>query len=287
MIIFNRICIVTIKRTVQTATEARFFVTQPNVVEIRDLRVEFTVKKSHGKTPNTCEVKITNLAPHTRAEVELPGIVVTLAAGHDGVARHLFTGDARIAYSELDGGDWVTTLHLADGGKAFGHARATASFRGGTPVITVLRAAAKAMHLELPRAVEEDPTLRTQFTGGYALEGPVRDKLTAILAPFGYGWSIQDGRLQLLRDNDITPGTSREISEGNGMIGSPKFDTPTKKAKRKLSVDSVLYPELTPGGAITVSSRSINGSFRIDEVVHKGDTFGTSESDWTTSVEAR
>ena len=287
MKLYDRTAVVTIRRTEQTDTERRFFLTLPNVTTIRDLRIQFAVKKSGGKSPNTCELQLTNLAPQTRAEVEGKGIVVSIAAGHDGAPRHLFTGDVRVAYSQIEDSEWITTIHLAEGGRAFGQARVKPKcYRPGTPVATILKDVAASMGLELPREITASPDLRTQFATGYSLEGPSRDELTRLLAPFGYGWSIQNGRLQVLRDSDVAVGVAREISEDKGMIGSPKFDTPSKKQTRKLSVPVLLYPELTPGGAIIVRSASINGNFKITELTHQGDTHDDGPDSWTTNVEA-
>jgi hypothetical protein len=282
----NRTCAITIHRTERSITERRFFVTLPNVVTVRDQRISFGVKKSLSKTPNTCEVKIYNLAPLTRGEVEEDGVQVKVEAGYDGVTKLLFQGDVRSAFSETDGAHWVTTMHLADGGKAFGNARGNRSYRGGTRVITILRDLAKSFGLELPRDVLAAPELRTQFAAGYVLDGPVRDHLTTLLDRFGYSWSIQNGRLQVLRDDAVVAGTVREISEATGMLGSPAMDKPKKKGGRTVSVRNQLYPELAPGGAIVLKSLQINGQFKIKEVVHQGDTHDDGDDSWTTSVEA-
>lgn len=289
MNLYDRICKVTMMRTVLTETEQRFFLPLPDSIEVTDLRMQFDIKKSLGKTPNSCELKITNLSPRTRAEVEGPpdGLVCRIAAGHNGVARHLFTGDVRLASSLKEGADWITTLQLADGGRAYGNARANRTYRAGTSMITVLKDAAKSMGLELPKELLDDPAMRAQFAAGTTLSGGLRDELTRVLAPFGYGWSIQDGQLTVLRDED-TVGVEREISEGTGMIGSPAF-SPTKKTKKKaasakMHASSILYPELTPGGRVSVIARATDGRFKISEVTHKGDTHG---DEWTTEIEAK
>jgi hypothetical protein len=291
--IFDRICKVTLRRAVPTETERRFFLQLPDQVDITELQMQFEIKKTLGKTPNACELKITNLAPRTRTEVEGPpdGLVATIAAGHDGVARHLFTGDVTLAFSEKNGADWITTFKIADGGRAFAQARATPrSYRAGTQVLQVLRDAAQSMGQELPASFATRPELRKQFAGGAVLEGPTRDAMTELLAPLGYLWCTQDGKLVILNDTDAT-GSSREVSESTGMIGSPTFERTKggkkKSPKTKMKVASILYPELTPGGLVIVDAREVDGSFRIEEVSHKGDTHGSGDSSWTTEVEAK
>jgi hypothetical protein len=51
----------------------------------------------------------------------------------------------------------------------------------------------------------------------------------------------------------------------------------------KLKVKHTLYPELIPGEKIQMQSRSVNGLFRIETLIHEGDLFGEA---WTTEIEA-
>lgn len=292
MKLFDRVCRVTIRRTVESTTADRFFVTETAQTVITGLRVQFRIERHLNSEPNTCAVTITNLAPETRAELQLDGTVVSIAAGHDGVARHLFTGDVKRAPSVRDGADRHTQILLADGVRAYAQARAQRSYRAGTPVLTVLRDAASSMGLLLPKELESSSELRASFAAGYALEGATRDELTRLLAPFGYTWSIQDGKLQILRDDQVAPGAERLISsgpDGSGMIDVPTFAFPKatkKRGSRKpvLTVANLLYPELVPGCAIRVISEEVNGRFKLDTVTHEGDTHGDG---WTTTMEAK
>lgn len=291
MNLVGRIAKVTIKRSAQVQDERRFFVTETEQVEVTDLRIQFSIERHLRSEPNTCEITITNLAPPLRALLQRDAVVISLAAGYDNVARHLFTGDVRDAQTKRDGADLLTTVHLADGLRAHAQARVTRSYRSGTQVLTVLKDAAKSMGLLLPKAVEASAELRANFATGYVLEGPTRTELTRLLAPFGFTWSIQDGKLQIIHDEEMAPGAEREISVDTGMIGDPSFSFPQPSAKapkhRKrptMSVDTLLYPELVPGLAVRVKSDEINGRFKLDTVTHAGDTHG---DDWTTTVEAK
>lgn len=287
--VFDRICQVAFQRSVPTEDERRFFLELPQAVEVTNLRMQFTIKKTLGKTPNSCEIMITNLAPRTRNEVEGPpaGLVATISAGHDNVARRMFSGDVVLAFSERDGADWITTLKLSDGGRAFAQARANRSYAPKTPLLTVLKDAAASMGAELPRELLSSSDLRTQNVAtGAVMSGPTRDELTRLLAPFGYSWSFQDGKLQVLRDDEVS-GIERDLSEDTAMIGSPTFERvkggKNKAPKTKMRCSAILYPELTPGGVIRVDAREVDGRFKLLEVEHKGDTHGES---WTTDIEA-
>lgn len=273
------------------------FFTYTDAIEISALRVRFDITRQLGKQPNKCDLLISNLSDDSRSFFEQRPLHVKLDAGYDGEFRHLFSGDIRFGQSKVQtkqkfaygqskhiGTDWETKLQLGDGDRAFRHARVSRTFKPGTTVRTALEEAAKSMGLALPDSISASPLLEEQFTQGITLQGPTRDELTNLLAPFGYRWSIQNGQLTILADEQVTPGEALVISQDTGMIGTPEFGAPKKKGgKPTLTVQSLLYPEVNPGGLIHVESLHIKGNFKVSRVNHIGDTHGP---DWTTEIEA-
>ena len=266
------------------ASRTAYFAQLRKAVEIVDLRVQFSVEKHLQSEPNTATVTITNAARTTRSFLETKPLIVQIAAGYDGVTRHLFTGDLRFGSSTKQGTEWITELQLGDGDRAHRHARVARSYAPGTPVSTALRECAEAMGLDLPAPLVTSPELATQFSAGVSLSGPARDEMTKLLAPYGYHWSIQDGKLVILRDTDVRADQALVVSEDTGMLGSPEFGAPEKPdATPRLTVRTLLYPEVTPGGKISVQSRAVTGLYKITRVTHSGDSHG---DEWVTEIEA-
>lgn len=260
------------------------FFTTTDVLTIADLRVQFSIVKTLGQHPNTCKITISNLAEATRASVQKKPLAIRLDAGYDGDLRRLFAGDLRWAASKQDGATWLTELTGGDGDRAYRYGFASRSFRAGTDVKTVLAEAAKSAGLRIPTSIAEARELLDQVATGITLHEPSRDALTKILKPKGLDWSIQDGSLQVLRSGEARPGSALLVSVDTGMIGSPEYGAPKKAgAAPVLSVTSLLYPEVSPGGTIEVFSRSVRGFFRVEQVKHDGDTHG---DEWTTTIEA-
>lgn len=264
----------------------------PEQTEITDLRVQFKVEKSlpHGKKPkpNTCDVTITNLAKNTRANLEMKPLVVELHAGYDDVYHFMFGGDLRFAMTKMDGPNWETLLQLGDGDCHHRWSRVNRTYASGTSVRQILRDVTRSMNMKLPDDLAKDPALDKKFVHGDVAFGPARDKLTELLAPFGYQWSIQNGALRVLREDRPQPGTYLEISEAQGMIGSPEFGSPPRSGKPPhMTVRSLLRPEINPGDLVRVVSKIIAGGagdFRIESVTHEGDTHGDA---WETQCEIK
>jgi hypothetical protein len=277
------------------STNPQYFDELPNATIIENLRFRFSVEKSVDREPNKCEIQITNLAPTTRVDLTTKPLIVTVLAGYDGNARYLFKGDLRFGYSKQEETEWTTILQLADGDRAFRHAQIHKSYRKGSSVVTALRDVVASMGLKLDSRLGSSAELQAGFASGRALTGSAAEELTQLLEPYGYRWSIQDGRMQILKDSEVREGEAFVINESTGMIGSPEYQVPeapstTKSGKPaarkglKLRVKMLLYPELTPGAKVAVQSESVNGTFRIERVTHEGDTY---DGDWTTEFEAK
>lgn len=273
-----------------------YFDLQPNGTEITDARIQFTVEKRLGSTPDTCTIVITNQNEATRSDFETHPLNVQLDAGHDGEFRRIFAGDMRWATSAKRDTDWETTVQVADGARAFRHARVAKSFREGVTVRTALVEVARSMGLRLPRELEVSKDLEEQFGAGIVLDGRASDELARLLAPYGYEWQIQDGALTVYRDDQARPGEALVISQATGLIETPEFSPPTtstKKSKsvRRSSVSSprlnfrtILNPAIVPGCRVFVDSLTTRGIYKVIQVVHTGDTHG---DDWTSAVEAK
>lgn len=267
------------------ASNPQFFETVGNAVEIEAMRVQFEVTKNLGKEPNKCLIKLYNLADHSRAEVERKPLKCFLYAGYDGNARLLFAGDVVRAYSQRDNTEIVTYLKVSDGLRAFAHARMNRSYKPPIQVRRVLQDAAKSMGLTLPPEVEQSAELKQALATGISTHGATRDVLTRLLAPYGYNWSIQQGRLQILKDEQLKPGQAHLINQSTGLVGIPSKEVPEKpKGKTEVKFETLLYPELEPGQLAHLESEFLNVDAKMTDIKHDGDSV---DGEYKTSVTGR
>ena len=286
--LFNPVARVTVIRqpTGFVAKNPSFFESTGNAIEITDLRIQFKVTKNLGKHPNKAIIGVSQLSSTTRAEIERKPLRVMLHAGYDGVARLLFVGDLKRAYSKRAGPtEIVTEMHVADGIRAFAHARMNRSYKPPTSIHRVLSDAAQSMGLQLPPDIDQAKELRQPMPSGLSANGATRDVLTRALAPLGYGWSIQNGQLTILRDEGVRAGEAFLVNQSTGLVESPEATEPERpKQRSEVKFKTLLYPELNPGSAVKLESEFLNLQLKITDVSHEGDTQGTS---WTTDVQGR
>lgn len=248
-------------------------------------RIQFEIKRDCGRTPNACKLTITNLSRDTRTRLERKPIYVIVRAGHDGVLRPLFEGNVMYAKSNYKSPDWETSISVADGGRAYSQARMSRSYAPPIKVSQIISDCAASMGIRLPADLSSANELQQALAGGHSAHGPVRDILTKMLAPYNYSWSIQNGRLQIVKNGAPNANAAWVIDVDAGMIGSPEASLPSKPgAPSDLSVDVLLFPEISPCDRVQVTSKAISGGFfRVNDITHKGDTSG---NDWTSSIKA-
>lgn len=266
-----------------TPGKGAFFEREPNALVVDSLRVQFDIKRSVAKGPNPGLVKISNMAPDSRGRFSRMPVYVILRAGHDGVLRPLMEGNVTHSISELKRTDWVTKVQFADGGRSYARSEFTRSYAPPVRALQVLSDAAGAMGLTLPPEAEQSPELRQALEAGVSVHGPTRDTLTKLLARYGFNWSVQNGRLQILKQGQTNRRRAWVVSEDVGMIGSPDATLPHKPGKpSELVVKVLLFPEIIPGDSIQLTSKNFRGAiYRVNDVHHVGDTHG---NEWTTSL---
>ena len=249
------------------------------------LHIKASVEKNLASEPNKCEITIVNLAEHTRNELEKVPTYVRLEAGYAGVPRLLFYGNLRYGSAKYTGTEWETTLQVGDGARAHAFARVNKSYRPPVQVSTVLSDIAATMGLQLPEELDQSIELKQALKSGISLHGPSREFLTKILAPYGYNWSTQNGRLQILKDEEVRQNEAVLVDESTGLIGSPQRSVPEapnsfkpesyqQQAKHRVewTWEMFLYPELNPGSKAKLDTRWIKGIGKIIQVTHTIDS---------------
>ena len=257
-----------------------------DVTEIKDLRVQFSVKKSSSKEPNTAEVTITNLSPTRRAALQTKGVKFVLECGYvDTGVKQIFQGDVRHVSHVREGADWRTVLKSGDGERAFQFARISESLGPKASKSDVIKRLSAKLGLGLGNSARAAAAIPGSFEQGIVLSGPVSRELDKVLKGTGYEWSIQDEQLVILSASEVSGQDVPLLTHDSGLIGSPEFGAPLEKGgKPQLKFKALLNANIKPGAKVQIQcDRFLLGvSVKCAKVEHSGDTAG---QDWYTSVE--
>lgn len=261
-------------------------VLQMGAVEIDGLRVAFKVEKTAEPEPNDAEVSVWNLSRETRAKVTQDRVPIVLRVGYGTGISQVFAGDIlRDGITTVrDGSDWVTTFKAGDGAEAYRTSRVQEAFGKGAKLADVFKKTAESMGVGMGNALTkirqgDAKGALTEFFQGAVLSGRTPDELTRVCGSLGYGWSIQDGQLQIIEKGKWTDDEAVLLAPDSGLIGSPE---PGKDGITKIR--SLLQPTIKPLRRVKLETRFCNGFFVVMKVTHSGDTHG---NDWFSDCEAR
>lgn len=278
--LFGRVCRVIVGRP-----QDDYRTLAPDAIEVEGLRVQFKVTRTGTKEPNTADVAVWNLSPSHRALVQAKGSKLILLAGYEGTFKQVFSGDVRTVDQVREGPNWITKFGVGDGERAYLYARVSEAFAPGTPANVVGARLITLLGLDPGDALARVEAVGKSFTQGYSARGPVSRELDRLLGGLGLTWSVQDGRLQVLRPGEsIQPSTSIELAPGTGLIGSPEHGSPDEKGgPGVLKAKSLLQPDLRPAVRFALVSESATGNYVCGKVELSGDTAG---GEWYTTIEA-
>jgi hypothetical protein len=252
------------------------------------LRVQFKIVRALKKDPNTGEIIIYNLNKDNRVRLQEKNIPTTVEAGYVDNVSQIFGGVLQFGSNVKQGTDWVTTIQTGDGGDIYKKARINTSLKGPTSMGELLNIAGEALGLKPGNLQEKvrDGSLRAELqeiVGGRVLSGSAEKVFSRIAKAMGYGWSIQNGQIQLLgpRETIDNRATVLKVVDGvtTGLIGSPE---PGEKGVVKAR--ALLQPDLVPGRKVQIISKEVNGFFRAEKVIFTGDTW---TGDWYSDIEAK
>jgi hypothetical protein len=258
----------------------------------------FQVKRSlKPGEPNTCDVRMYNIADTTRKQIEqsaqpLPGpaqpggiatkvVPVKIVAGYEGATETIFLGELRSAQTVTDGADTTTELTSGDGDQATLIARSTACFGPGANALVVAKQLLSDMGLGIGNIAAVQAVLQSAplFTKGVALKGNSMDRLIALARSCALEVSVQGGVAQWTTLGQPLAGQAYSLSSDTGLIGTPSVDT-----KGVLTFEMLLAPGIRPGAAVVMDAKYVQGTYRITSVETTGDTAGNS---WGHQCEAK
>jgi hypothetical protein len=250
-------------------------------VDVSGLDIDFSVRRSLVMAhPNVCDIHIYNLAPTTRTAISgTQNLNVSLAAGYQTNLEQIYLAEARAAWTERIGPDFVTHVEAGDGDKAM-KARTNTGFGGRIPIATALQSIVKALGIGTGNInLIQSQLQKTGFStvSASALTGKASRCLTDFCRSAGLEWSIQNGNLQIVELGTITRNEAVVCSVDTGMVESPTVDS-----HGLLSAKMLITPGLVPGGLVTVNSLFYNGTYRVNRCHWRGSVRG---SDWHVQFE--
>jgi hypothetical protein len=198
-----------------------------------------------------------------------------------------------------DGPDWKSTVYAADGLVALENGVINKTLPAGASPSQILDELLQGLEGVSKGVIEGIQNCRSgkrSLLRELQMTGNIKDWLAKIANDCGFEYSINDGVFETVEEGlPVSTEPVTIINQASGMIGSPK------RTEVGVNVTNLLLGELKLARTIRIESinRQINignlffrdvsditidGIYRIDKLVHTGDTH---DNTWQTDIQAR
>ena len=262
---------------------------------ISGLRVQFTITKSLLSYPNLAEIKIYNANADTLTKLQQKYTKISLSAGYTGNIKVLFIGEVRNIFQSRAGTEKILTIYSGDGQRDWDNSVFNGTFSESVSIKTVINEVIKTFRGLTSGNTDGIPDVIDKLLG-QSLSGSSRDIMDTYANEYGFSWSIQDGELVVVDDEQVLSDTDAVlITAATGMIGSPTLTfigadvtallNPNLLPNRAFRIDSVNF-EVAIGNLFfaTVPRTEVTGFYKIQEVTFRGDTRA---GDWLSEIKGR
>ena len=263
-------------------------------IEITGLHITFQIKKSsdNKKKGNQASVSIYNLAEDKRKSLEATNVPVRLDVGYLDTGLHeLFHGESTDIVTTRRGEDIVTTVTLDAAYTGLNHRLISKLAAPGSTVEDIVRNLAVSMP-DVARTKFSGKGLKQKAVDGYPMSGTPRQILTELCDAFGLEWQIDSGILYVtdVVESFMTNAQAFVINEMSGLIERPevtevekqrKKGDKKKKGRKGLQIKLLLNPILQAGGLIKLEYGDLSGTYKIIDIQHEGEIYG---SNWMTTI---
>lgn len=277
--------------------------------EIKNLHIDFSVKKDNSKEPNKGYVTVFNLSDEVVNYLSVnqrESLAVLFYAGYNGDEKLIFSGTVEYVEDNFPQETRETKFILGDGTLNLTTATTARSYRKGTPLNSVLNDLISDLKLPKGRVIDfGSQTLQTSM----AFTGNASQNLANLAKNTGSTFSVQDGAVYWTREGSRFNNVMFEISEEGGMVGTPTPKQPSsskklikaqskakagekpKPSKKKkehdikedvgMTVSTLLNGAILPESTVYLNTRYHKGFYKVAELTHRG---GYETGEWVTEL---
>jgi len=271
MILFNRTVIVTVGKPGFALGSKEFKV-----------RARGQVEKTDDFFANKAVIELLNLSPDSQRFVESPGMAVRVDVGYGGDTGMLFLGDISKVLNKKDKAEDVCRIEAGDGERSLSDSHVDISLGPGSTNRQAFQRIKDALGMTSTAMTE---FREIKYNRGYHFSGQARKAMNQILRDVGYTWSVQNGEIQVVPENESTGEVAVVLQASTGLLEYPQKGTSTESddAGYDWSFKSLLNKEIIPGRLVNLVSPICGSAWiRVSRAVFD---FDSQEGDFSTTAE--
>lgn len=222
-------------------------------LDLSELSIVFSIKKTDGQTPNTAAIKVYNLNADTQSRIQKEFTRVTLQAGYQSGYGIIFDGNVKQFSTGTENGvDTFLMIYASDGDEAYNFAVVNATLEAGAKQRDQIEQSVKVMKgLGVDIGYQAEETNGDALPRGKVMYGMARDYVKQSSQTAGCTWSIQDGKIQVIPLRGVLPNEAVVLSSNSGMIGTPE------QTNDGIKFRCLINPEIKVGAAVQIAREDI------------------------------
>lgn len=246
---------------------------------VRELRIDFEVAKGIGSKQNTATISIWNLTASRRKQMGEEFDKIELKVGYkNGPLSTIFKGNIRDVTHTKETADVKSAMECGDGDEAFSKGAVSKTFPAGTKpreIVDYLAGEMPGATKGEMKGIDDLPAYKRPVT----LFGWSWSEMDKIGREHGFYWSIQNGQVEAVKNDQVLQGTT-VLSSETGMLSIPEI------TDKGVKIKALLNPNIAPGRQIDVRSDFLDedsgrdkrktdqggGIFRVSDVTYSGST---------------
>jgi hypothetical protein len=260
-------------------------------IKTGELRVAFSVKKGDSESPNESTIRVWNLSDDTlqRAKKEFDRVI--LHAGYLENYGLVYSGNIigkRILRE--NGTDTILELSCGDGDAAYNGAVLNKTLSAGARPADVIGEVQNSFSEFGVQPGEMQPSGGQALPRGKVMFGMSRKYAREAAYTSGSSWSIQDGKMIVVKNDGYLSGEAVILTSSTGLVGSPE------QTNEGVRLKCLLNPGIKVNGLVKIDNGSVqeakketgkdakppaalnsDGLYRVLQAAYIGDTRG---NDW-------
>ena len=260
-------------------------------LDLSELRIVFSIKKTNAETPNIALISIYNLAPETAKTLRDEFTRVVLQAGYGDNFGVIFAGTIKNTRPGRENGtDNFIEISAADGDEAYNFAVVNTTLAAGSTISDTVDASIAAMSKYGLSPGYQDSADAVNLPRGRVLFGMARRYLRDSAQSAQADWSIQDGKVQFVNRTGTLPDQAIVLTSKSGLIGQPEQTTKGIRGRALLNpllkMDAVVQINQEDIAEAKIQEATTNapvnsppaieedGFYKLISVTYSGDTRG-------------
>lgn len=234
-------------------------------------RISFSATKSISGQLNKVNIELYNISPEVRQSIvkdaeETKLMPLSLFVGYEDRMELAFSGTIHKCSNLRSDVDIITSIECLDGGFDYLNSYTSKTVVGSDNVID-------AILEDMPNTERGKITPRPALTRPRVLVGSSVNLIDDMIGE-DESWYIENGTLNIIKDDEVTSSYIHKVSAKTGLILTPE---------REFSIVTftmLIDPTIKIGHLIKLESTTapyLNGIYRLQDVNYSGDNYG---QDW-------